>query len=569
LPRYDLFCGEGFVWSNAANRCALRAPDISEGEENNDPEYCGVPKPVTLPQVGTTEVLGGEVGPLWPIGIVCGGAFDSGSTLLENSTVPDFDVFEIEATAGQMLRIKGISGGVPNVAFALMPADHRRNPLEEDPPPATSKAIHRLSYGEGPGRNTERYLRILETRTYDLVVSDRDNFFRGITGGDGFDYLIELSVVPPPSDVVLTAGVPATVDLRQPPAYLVLDGFEAGSMVKVTVSDPVERYEWSSSPGDGTFFAALPALFLHVMDESGAILGIGRPTADPIGRLVPIGSVFQVMAGGSAKILLDYDVPLTALESTAFSIIAEPLEMTSLGEVTSTTPVVRSAESMTSAADERPYSMTATKTGDSVSLLRIEASNQSPAFPATIFLYNEASDLLWDAPGVLAVTLEADASFYARVAAGKESPQGALSYDLEVSIMEIEHLAEEIEPNNLPEEATPIDPIGEGLPFVVLGALDYDFAMLASDVDEYSFHLSEETTLSLTMTMTGGLGMIGDAVIVIRNLEGDQVGEINNLYGKSEAGTWTFSSGDHYLSIQTPAFQEGAIGSYVLMLEAI
>jgi hypothetical protein len=598
-PEYDLFCEEGFVWSESTGACALSPADLYEGTEPNDPKMQGTATPMVLPDKGQSLLLGGVAGPGVAVENFCG---HEGSV----AVFADLDAFQFEASSGQLLRIKGISGGIPTVGFALLPVDRWPTHACDSPPPdPTSKSAERYSWSQGPGRNTLRFVQIVEDGTYVLLVSDRVNMDPDIasyhvSGGEDFDYRIEVTVLESEPTVSPALGTAVKVDASPsaPPMVVTASGLSPGSLMRAWVSDPVNRVDYDNQ------YSVPPNRSLYLMDEAGVLMRADVENFEKASGesyftffdgvdyvcFLPrhIGSLLFRSPGTGVQALLEFRLPPPPLlESTEFQISLDSVTPTVLGEL-STTPTTRTHETLASAASGRVYQVALTHDGPG--FLHFNVSYPVPGFRALLRLYDEnlhrlnygESTLLYTYPDALEYYFPPGSSgtYYvelldagisdsvgdAEICKGVDSAPNSwpVSYNISASFQLYDHYAVETETqdthtNDTTDTAEAIAPFGEGgLPFALLGTTG------GYDVDQYVFNVPEDG-LEVTLRLIPEQAYQCNWVIGISDSEGDLEGEIDNFPWITEMGTWTFSSGVNYLSVENRNY--GVSASYVLLME--
>ncbi len=222
LSDVDPLCPPGQVFDEETMECVEPTYDIEEGEENNDPLSGGDPLAVDLPAENETLVIGGVIGA--PVEMTN----DWGEVVLRS----DYDVIELEATRGQVIRIEGTSlGSLPNVAFLFSPSA-----LFSGDGTAKSPARYGMAT---ESRNPTRTMRILEDGPHWLFVTDRSNLAGyGGTGGDDMRYAIAITTLPTPEDQQVTMGDAVTVDLMEDFSVIEIGGVTPGSILRLSMGDP-------------------------------------------------------------------------------------------------------------------------------------------------------------------------------------------------------------------------------------------------------------------------------------------------------------------------------------------
>ncbi|MBI4701287.1 MAG: hypothetical protein HY744_09030 [Deltaproteobacteria bacterium] len=313
LPDYDVLCAEGMLFDEALNDCVPAKVDYPEAAEDNDPRAGGTPLGITLPEVGKTITVGGQI---------------DAPTVIDDPSWgdkvwPDIDGVEFEAKAGQVLRLEGTSlGALPSVAFMVVPSD-----LYSETPTSLSPVRYGLA---ADGRNPVRYVRFLEDGTYWLLISDKDNLV-GLesTGGADMKYVVALSSLAPPPDAVAPLGSEVVDNILDEPSFTKIDGAAPDMVVLLEVGQPK------------VFGMTIRHLFL--LDENDAIvrrLSDTRAIELFSGKQVslPMDSERMVLAQGTLKLFLDYE--MWGGNDADYPLLVSEQKVTELGKIGKSSPAV-------------------------------------------------------------------------------------------------------------------------------------------------------------------------------------------------------------------------------------
>ncbi len=522
-----VLCAEpGMVQSPADGACVYLRPDFGEATENNDPTTGGVASRFVLPPVGSTIWLGGVV---HPPGMA---RFDG--TNPATNLVPDVDVFEFEAVAGQVLAIEAINAGTSSAAFVVARAS-----LYSDLDLPVSESLL-LNDPDGPwvGRDYPRWgisywgdrplrtIRILETGTYYLAVSDRDNFMRGLrgTGCRECGYLISVTAVAP-EEIPVTEGDLVEFDIAGSGAAIRPGGLSPDGIYQLTFSTPPTR------PNVRWFYA--------LGDEDRVIYGVPDylvPGGEGY-RYIPLGTEHYnaVRFSGSAKRLHLETPKVIAEEETRFTARLTRVPVSELGTMEGTEPV-RAAENVLSGPDSiQVFHLTAGSPGRTT-LLRIRADQRDDGsgnpfdvgiavkdadYAATHMKYAQANpfnpdeNFFWQnviQPGVhgaindIVVLLTDRTSLFLEVSADLPADPrwpfaGPVTYDLvagvtaEIEVEPIHEMAGDENWDVTPwlNAALPLGILDGQLPLVLKGKLDRIFF----DADFFSFTVTRPTTMTI------------------------------------------------------------------------
>jgi hypothetical protein len=454
----DLVCNPGSLWSISEGKCVFPIPDIVT-VENDDPGITGgEPGVVPLPDIGSTLMVGGNVD----------GQHDGWS---------DWDFFQFDATAGQLIRFEATSVGDPSPAFVVLPADQytKENPSTRSP--------SRFGF-DFDGNNPVRYIRIYETTTYFLVVSDFDNLLgHGLTGGsEGFGYLVAITPVEPPADVALTLDVPVEVDATKP-TLLTIEGLDPSRVYEFTVADPTfpARRELILEDGAGT----IEAVFYDSPTAFG-LRGIGRNFVTNVNSL-KLALDFKYFWTGAPK-----DSAITVRDAMSAGSIQD------LGTVSSDVapPLAVAGGGLFKPWDVQLFAITPSLGAAPTSLLHLEPVNRYPDFPPSIIVTDEnfstVSSINFYSGGDFNTVLSADIvisksrRYYVWVTASSslyEWHPGGVLFDFDARVVDLVHHDEETAD---PHDTVSIDPFGNsGLPFAVHGTMPSP----SPATDAYTFYV--------------------------------------------------------------------------------
>jgi hypothetical protein len=373
VPDSKVLCAWGFVWSEADEHCVVRTADVMEAPEPNSLESDGSPAHFTLPEVGATLFLGGNIDPWGADGTSWG--FEA---------VPDIDAFVFEASAGQTIWIRATSAGDPAPAVVV-------SSTEGEDYAAVYGNYSAWTYAD---KDAIRFIRFLKTGQYVLNVSDGDwgeSLPGQSSGGPGFGYLVGITAVETPADVSLTLGTPLGVDLTAEPAFLALNGLEAGELYFLSLKVP--------SPA-----AANPLLF--VFDDSEKLIRYLNGIMEFPGGFHST-SIGFVATTSTTRIFLTYSRRYFGSDPV-WEVKVAPPPLTDLGTVSPGSPIQRTGEVLV-AIEEEPaayYVMEADCPGGCD--LTITGTNVAPP------------------TGLLALAL-VDSSFQKTLGSGLGSISGSLS----------------------------------------------------------------------------------------------------------------------------------------------
>jgi hypothetical protein len=456
LPDYDALCAEGSVWDEAEGRCILAEPDVLEGTENNDPLTGGEPADLDLPDEGTTLTVGGVVEP--PADLLGDGTLSA-----------DLDGFAFEADEGQVIRFEGTSGpDMPSVAFLVARPDSLG-----DAPSSLSPVRYGLAMD---GRNPVRTIRILESGTYWLLVTDKDNLAgTGLTGGGEMNYVVAVTLLPTPADGTVALGGTFTASLVGDPTVTAVTGTSEGTLVQVTVPDAssmnITRY-------------------LYVLDSTD---GIAAATYDQaiLWFFFPIGTQrFLVADPAGMKLFLDYSYNLTP--DTDYEISVSEVDVTNLGQLAVASPISSAGHSLTTETqvDTATFGYT---NGGGPEMVRIAATNVSPADDVYMVLRDETYAFVASGVNLMQFVRDAGATYYLDVMYGGTSFGGPYAYDLA--------LTAEVITNVVAEAAGDNDSIAtaQAVALDTMPALINGQFTPAGDVDFYAVTPAAATTLTMTL----------------------------------------------------------------------
>jgi hypothetical protein len=518
LPDYDILCAEGSVWDEAEGMCVLAEPEVLEGTENNDPLTGGEPTDVTLPAEGTTLTVGGAVG--------------APADLLGDGTLSaDLDGFAFEAVKGQVIRFEGTSGpDMPSVAFLVTPPD-----LFGETPTSLSPVRYALAMD---GRNPVRTVRILETGTYWLLVTDKDNLAgTGLTGGGGMDYVVAVTLLPTPADGTVALGGSFTASLVGGAAATAVTGTSEGMLVQVTVPDAssmnISRY-------------------LYVLDSTDEIAAAYYDQAI-LWFFFPIGTQrFLVTDPAGMKLFLDYNYNLTP--DTEYEISVSEVAVADLGQLSVSTPIASAGHSLTGDAQVDTYTFGYTSGGGS-EMVRIAATNVSPADDLYLVLRDDAYAFVASGYNVLQFVWDAGATYYLDVMYGGTSFAGPYAYDLALTAEAVTNVVTEGSGDN-GTIAT-----AQAVDLTTLPALVNGQFSPAADEDYYAVTPAAAMTLTITLQAAGL-----DTVIDLYDGSGSYLTYADSgLEGDPEILTYDLAAGATYY-IDVYEYWGDGTGPYTLLL---
>jgi hypothetical protein len=521
-----LLCGEPWrVHSPTDGSCVFRQPDVYEATENNDPTTGGVAARFVLPPVGSTTWLGGVV---QAPGVVHFNATHAATDLL-----PDIDVFEFEAVAGQVLEFAAFNAGTPSVAFAVARADlYADNKL-----PASESLVFNAPTGTWVGHAYPRWgisrwgarpvrtIRILETATYYLVVSDRANFMRGIQGAGCRDcgYLISVTSIAPAD---IPVGVGEEVDFS----------IATGAAVQPEGLSPDEVYQLILSPPP----TSSTVRWLYGLGENDRPLSSVSDflvQVDGTDHFIPLGTEHYnaVRFTGSTRKLYLEAPALASEEETTFTARLTRVPVAELGTVEGPHPVDATHLTLSGPDDFRVFHLTSGTPGK-YTILRIHAENRddgsggtfdvgfavrdadysaTPMKYAQVNPFNPDENFFWQnviQPGVhgaindIAVLLTDRTSIYLEASADLPADppwpfEGSVLFDLVADVVaevDVDPIFESsgdeiVDVTSWLNAALPLGVLDGRLPLVLRGKLDRIFF----DADFFSFTVTQPTTVTI------------------------------------------------------------------------
>jgi hypothetical protein len=540
-------CDEPF-WIERDGGCVLRDAEVTEPiPDDNDPDLGGTAIPITLPRVNETLLLGGEIGAPSPAGY-------------------DTDVFEFDATVGQVVRIEAVGAGASALAFEVIPKD----------PTSASSFWYGLALADD---HPSRYIRFGTEETFQLRVTDQANLDgEAIEGGSGCEYRVAITSLPEPQDTLIPKDVPVEVDLLGPPVILRTSGLSPDALYTVDVPPP-ER----------TSYRAL--LFL---DEDGHVIATHEDLFDDLmgAGPIPIGTQhFNTVRFKGETTRFSFDYRLWIDNPSVIPVTVRQVPVVDLGEISATRDAEVPRACVTSYNTANLFYFDAVKSaGARYMVIRLVAENQVPVIGANLFLYDDqlrpvrtlatrvrGMSTLWGQLNAVDLLVERDGSYYLEVSQDLWPSQWVtpMTYDLSVgSIAQIWDVFEESsDDNGTPGTAQVLDLALPANATAVAGSLHS-----LEDVDMFAFTASGATDLlGMVMPTTDEPTTFYPRFALLdasQNLLCEAMGDIGFFTGSSFGpGAYEVctlpSAGTYYLQVSGPPYSSDAndgFGDYAVVL---